>query len=97
MPVELTRVNCFRCGKPVTRTNTVLVNPNGADRRYECSNCFYKHKGNPLDLLEEAPRVKRELYCHACRYKFKSYDRKCPYCGKYETVISSKVEMKDLL
>ncbi len=90
MVVIRSRVNCFRCGEAVDRTATLLLS-SSFEKKYECYGCYKQNKTGM------STKVKQELFCGRCKYKFKSKGALCPYCNKDDLVMSPHFKIEDLL
>ena len=95
MAVISARVNCFRCGKAVDKTQTILLEK-VSGKNYECFTCYKRNKGMAWGFGDKV-KVKQELYCQRCKYKFKSAGGMCPYCNKDDITISQNIKIEDLL
>ena len=94
MPVLRSKINCYKCKRPVDRSQTLFLGTIGEERRYECFTC-YKQKGK--ERVEDPMSEKINLYCERCNYKFKSRTSLCPYCSKSDKVVSGDVSIRDLI
>ncbi len=89
------RVNCFRCGIPVHKAETILIKTLTNEKKYECYSCY---KGGKMSTWGgKKTKVKQELYCQRCKYKFRSKTSLCPYCNKDDFVTFSNVKIEDLI
>ena len=95
MPVLRAQVSCSRCQRNVERSQTLFVGSNGAEKQYECFNC-YKNKNNTVREVNHTGD-KIDLFCERCNYKFKSRTNICPYCSKTDKVTTGNISIRDLL
>ena len=84
-------VECCSCKKTVDKALTRKVDGLGND--YECFTCC-KLKGK---VRESNQKIKRQLYCQKCNYKFNSTKYSCPYCSNIDFVMEGEVSVQDLL
>ncbi|MBU0457342.1 MAG: hypothetical protein ABH824_05035 [Nanoarchaeota archaeon] len=96
MAVLRARVKCFRCGRSVDKTQTLITKSITKDIRYECAKCYKRNKTSPWGLGDEIPH-KIEYFCERCKYKFKSKVCECPYCNKRDRVTEARITVSDLL
>lgn len=95
MAIVRARVNCARCRNPVDKSQTVLGRNSAYDKEYVCFHCY--NIGKHLESRDdERPRVKVDLYCERCKYRFKGFSTLCPYCNSSDMVSKGDVTMKDL-
>ncbi|MBT4604884.1 hypothetical protein HOC01_04545 [archaeon] len=98
MAVIQAKIKCFTCGDGTPKNETVLVDRYGMGTVYECYPCFKSSRGTTLRMVsEERKKVKQDLFCGACRYKFSSRKAVCPYCGSSDALSSSNVSASDLI
>ena len=44
------RVNCFRCGTAVDKTETLVLRTITTEKRYECAVCYKKNRTSPWGM-----------------------------------------------
>ncbi len=90
------KVSCTKCKRRVDKIETRAMTSSMGVTTHECFDCFKKAR-TPRWGNDEGIKMKREMYCQRCRYRFSSVVKICPYCNESDYLESGKIDVTDLL
>ena len=90
------KVTCQRCKKRVEKLQTRALASALGETTYECFECF-KRERTPRWGTDEGIKMRRDMFCQRCRYKFSSVTAICPYCNQSDALEAGNLTADDLL